>query len=245
MENNFYGDLIRRFKKIAQDNDILNETIKVEVKVKVLKPEEAIGVPKRQDYPLLKGKEKMMEAEFKGYKGQAFTDMPGKFSGTISDILNKKIETNFDRAIFISTLNAVCACLKICDRTVHCKDEEPEECAKLFVKHIKENYGSPKIALIGLQPAILQRLSENFNVRALDLDKDKIGSIKFGVKIEDGDKNTKEVLDWCELIVATGSTSANATITNYINDKPVIFYGTTLSAIASLKGLNRFCPCSK
>lgn len=241
--SSFYDDLIKRFKKIAQDNDILNE--KIEVKGNVLKPEEAIGVPKRQDYPILKGKEKMMQVEFRGCKGQAFTDMPGQFSGTINEILNRNIETNFDRAVLISTLNAVCAYLKICDGTIHCKDDEPEECAQLLVKHIKEEYGSPKIALIGLQPAMLQRLSENFNVRTVDLDKDKIGSVKFGVKIEDGDKNTEEVLEWCELILATGSTAANNTITNYIDDKPVIFFGTTISATACLKGLNRFCPCSK
>jgi len=243
MKNSFYDDLIIRFKQIAEDNDILNENI--EVKENVLMPEEAIGTPERKDYPILKGKEKMMQAEFRGYKGQAFTDMAGKFSGTINDILNRNVETNFDRSVLISTLNAVCAYLKICDKTVHCKDDEPEECSQLLIKHIKEKYGATKIALIGLQPAMLQRLSQNFNVRVVDLDKDNIGNIKFGVKIEDADENTEAVIEWCELILATGSTAANRTITNYINDKPVLFYGTTIAATACLKDLNRFCPCSK
>ncbi len=243
MKSSFYDDLVKKFKEIAEDNDILNE--KIEVEVKTLKPEEAIGTPERKDFPILKGKEKMIQADFRGYKGQAFTDMPGKFSGTIYDILNIKLETNFDRSVLIASLNAVCSYLKICDRTVHCKDEEPEECARLCVEYINENYGSPKIALIGLQPAILHRLAEKFDVRVLDLDKDNIEKIKYGVEVEDGDEKTDEVLKWCDLILATGSTAANNSITNYINDKPVLFYGTTIAATACFKDLNRFCPCSK
>lgn len=241
--NNFYEDLITKFRKLAEDNDIINENIKI--KGNILKPEEAIGTPKREDYPILKGKEKMLQAEFKGCKGQAFTDMPGEFSGTIKEILDRRIETNFDRGVLISTLNAVCKHLKICDGTIHCKDEEPEECAQLLVEHIKRNYGDPKIGLIGLQPAMLEKLAQNFRVRTTDLDKDKINTIKFGVKIEDGEKNTKDMLKWCDIILATGSTVANSTITNYINSKPVIFFGTTISATACLKELDRFCPCSK
>src|SRR3712207_7333035 len=78
--------------------------------------------------------------------------MPGEFSGTISEIINRPIKTNFDMAILISTLNAVCKYLKITDKSIHCKDEDPEECAKKLVEYIKEKYGHPKIALIGLQP---------------------------------------------------------------------------------------------
>lgn len=238
----FYEELLEKFKDIVKKNNLLNEEINI--KGRILTTEEAIGNPVRRDYPIIKGREKLIQAEFKGEKGQAFTDMPGGFSGTILEIINKPINTNFDRAVLIATLNAVCKYLKIIDRSVHCKDEEPEECAKKLVEYIKENYGNPKIALIGLQPAMLERLSQNFNIRVVDLDKGKIGKIKFGVEVENAEEKTEDVLNWCDIIMATGSTVANDTIRKFFNEKPVIFFGTTIAGAAKLMNLHRFCPCS-
>ncbi len=239
----FYDELQEKFKKIVIENNLMHEQIKITGKV--LSPQEAIGNPSRNDFPILKGKEKLMEASFKGAKGQAYTNMPGNFSGTIEEILNRKLETNFDKSIFISTLNAVCKYLGITDKTIHCKDDEPEQCAKDLVNYIKENYGTPKIAQIGLQPSMLQRLSENFQVRVVDLDEENIGKVKFGITIEDGKKNTENLLEWCDIILATGSTIANGSIIHFIKEKPVIFYGTTVAGSASLMNLKRFCACGK
>jgi uncharacterized protein (DUF4213/DUF364 family) len=241
--DSFYDELRKKFKKIVEENNLMHE--KIEVAGTVLSPKEAIGNPSRNDFPILKGKEKLMEASFKGEKGQAFTDMPGNFSGTVEEILNRKLETNFDKSVFISTINAVCKYLNITDRTIHCKDDEPEQCAKELVDYIKENYGSPKIAQIGFQPSMLQRLSENFQVRIVDLDEDNIGKIKFGVKVEDGKSSTQDLLEWCDLVLATGSTVANGTITNFIKEKPVIFYGTSAAGPTALMNLKRFCACAK
>ncbi len=58
-----------------------------------------------------------MQAEFKSAKGQAYTDMPGNFSGTLEIIINTKMKTNFDRAVFIASLNAVCRHLNLCEGT--------------------------------------------------------------------------------------------------------------------------------
>jgi hypothetical protein len=239
----FYDELLSKFKEIVEENRLLDE--KIEVTGKTLSPEEAIGNPSRKDFPILKGKEQLIEAEFKGEKGQAFTDMPGNFSGTIDEILNKKIESNYDRAILIATINAVCKYLGLTQKTIHCKDDEPEECSDKLVSYIKKEYKNPKIALIGYQPSMLEKLSSNFQVRIVDLNKNNIGKFKFGVKIEDAQTKTEDVLEWSELILATGSTIANATITNYLCDKPVIFYGTTIAGAATLMNLNHFCALGK
>ena len=244
MENLFFYDtLLDRFRKISEENKLLKETVMVTGRA--LNPEEAIGNPSRKDFPILKGKEKLMQAEFKGCKGQAFTDMAGSFSGTIEEILERKLKNNFDKAVLVSTLNAVCRHLEICDRSIHCKDEDPEQCAEELVEYIAEKYNSPRITLVGLQPSMLERLSEKFEVRALDLDEDNIGEIKFGVKIENGMTETQDALEWCQLIVATGSTVVNGSITEFITDKPVIFFGTTIAGTASLMNLERFCACAK
>lgn len=52
---------------------------KVVVSVRGLKPEEAIGRPLHGDYPILRGREVLIQAELEGAIGQAFTDEPRRF----------------------------------------------------------------------------------------------------------------------------------------------------------------------
>lgn len=54
-----------------------------------------------------------------------------------------------------------------------------------------------------------------------------------------------QLMNCCDIVVATGSTVANKTITNVLLDKPTILFGTTLAGAAVLMKLERFCPCSK
>lgn len=75
--------------------------------------------------------------------------MPNNFQGNLKQIVEMPLETNFDTVVYIATLNAVCRYLKIADKTVHCKDGEPESCALELVEYISNKYGNPKIALIG------------------------------------------------------------------------------------------------
>jgi len=239
----FYNKLLSEFEKIVNENNLQNEEIKVIGKI--LTPEEAIGNPTRKDFPIVKGKEKLIEANFKGSIGQAFTDMPASFSGTINTIINKELNNNADRAILISTLNAVTTYLKLSNKSIHCKNDEPEECSTELIKHIKNKYGNPKISLIGLQPSMLEHLSDNFKVRVIDLDKENIGKKKSNILVEDGNTNLKEVIEWGNLILATGSTIVNGSITNFLNEKEVLFYGTTICGAASLLNIPRFCYMAK
>lgn len=242
-QSEFYNDLSNKFKNIVSDNGFLDD--KVKVTGRILKAEEAIGKTERKDFPIIKGKEKLLEADFRGAKGQAFTDMPFSFEGTLKQIVEMPLKTNFHTAVYIASLNAVCRYLKLADKTIHCKDGDPEICAAEFVDYIKNRFGNPKIAMIGYQPAILEKLSENFPVRIIDLDPDIIGSIKYNVLVEDGNESADDLINWCDIIAATGSTIANKTITNFLIDKPAVFFGTTLAGAAALLNLERFCPCSK
>lgn len=243
-KSKFYNDLFERFIEIVKDNNLMDTTVKVTGRP--LTSKEAIGEPEKKDFPILKGKEKLLEADFKGVKGQAFTDMPGNYSGTIKDIIEMPLDTNFNTAIYIAALNAVCRYLKLTDNTIHCKDNGPEKCALELSSYLKEKFGNPKVALIGYQPSMLDRLSKSFKVRVVDLDKDNINTVKYGVMVEDGMEDTEELLKWCDVIVATGSTIANNTITSFfVDDKPTIFFGTTLAGTAALMGLERFCACSE
>ena len=68
-----YAVIRDKFEQIVEENDLLNETVMI--RAKPLTPEEAIGNPESEDFPILKGHERLMQAEFRGSFGQAFTDM--------------------------------------------------------------------------------------------------------------------------------------------------------------------------
>lgn len=237
-QENFYSELIKRFREIVETNDLLDEEIVITGRA--LSVEEAIGNPKRQDFPIVKGKEKLMQAEFKGYKGQAFTDMAGNFKGTLKEVLNNPLESNFDRAVLVASMNAICCYLGLIGKTIHCHDDQPEQCARELVEFIKEGFGNPRVALIGYQPAMLEKIAGSFSLRVVDLDPDNIGKIKSEVQVE-GYEATNEILEWCDVIVATGSTIVNSTITDYCKHKPALFFGTTGAAACHIMGLQRFC----
>ena len=213
----------------------------VKVKVRTLTPQEAIGDPEHDDYPLIKGKERMMAAQFRGCQGQAFTDRFGDFEGCLADVAELELTNNFRRAVFIATLNAVLRARGTIDRTVHCKDEAPPQCAEKLAEMVAREYGSPKVALVGLQPRMAQALAKRFRLRITDMDRDNIGQEKFGVVVE-GEEANPDMLDWCDLALVTGTTFSNASVSRMLGDKPTVFYGVTVAGPAALLGLNRFCP---
>ena len=108
----------------------------------------------------------------------------------------------------------------------------------------KKKYGHPKIAMVGLQPRMVESLSKNYEIKVTDMDFANINADKFGVIIQSPQK-TKEHLEWCDIAIVTGSTIVNGTITDFLSDKPVIFYGITISGAAKVLGLEDFCYCGK
>ena len=229
----------KEFLKLISDNGLEGE--EVIVRAATLSTEQAIGNPEDKDYPIVKGVERLMQAEFRGSRGQAFTDRYGNFSGRLADIAAMDLKNNFRRAIFISSLNAVMRHLGLIAKTVHCKDNQPRECSHELAKYIEENYGQPRVAMVGFQPRMVETLAKRFELRVTDMDQDNIGQEKFGLRIG-GPNQTEENLNWCDIAVVTGTTIVNDTIDQFLTDKPVIFYGVTIAGAAELQGLNRFCP---
>jgi hypothetical protein len=233
-----YDVIKKEFIKLINKNGLQSEEIVI--RANPLSPEQAIGNPEDKDYPLVIGVERLMQAELRGSLGQAFTDMYGDFSGRLSDIVAMDLRNNFRRAIFVSSLNAVMRHLGLTTKTIHCKDNEPRECSHELVKHIKKVYGNPRVAIVGLQPRMVEVLSKSFELKVTDMDQANIGSEKFGVMIYSPEK-TSEHLEWCDVALVTGTTIVNDTIDQFQIAKPVIFYGITISGVAKLLGLNHFC----
>ena len=236
------------FRQFATREDLLH--VDVTVLAKPLTPEEAIGHPGRRDFPIVIGKERVLEASIRESRGHAYTDSPREFLGTLEDVLTLELSSNQSRAIYVATLNAVMNHLGMVDKTVHCRDEDPEECALEIARNLSETYGQTDVGLIGLNPAIAERLIDTFgadHVRITDLSADNIGQRRFGVEIWDGGKRTDELIDASHVIVVTGTTLVNGTFDHIMNrirtqDKEYIIYGVTAAGVCRLSGLRRICP---
>ena len=243
------------FEMMIHQGGFSNERVAVRsgVKTRPLSPEEAIGSPGRRDYPILQGKEVVMESLFRGSRGQAFTDQPGDFEGTLEEVLSLPLQNNYQRAVFISTLNALMRYLGRIERTVHCRDESPERCGEEIGRWIRRNYGDVKVGLVGIQPSILDGLISEFgaqNVRVTDLDPRNIGKVKGGVLVWDGRRETGRLIAESDLILATGSTLVNDTLGDIISrakemGKPLVIFGVTGAGAAELLSLERYCPLSE
>lgn len=213
-----------------------------------LNSKEALGEPDRDDFPLLRGKEVLMQAVYKGAAGQAFTSNSGSFQGTLGEVLQLPLSDSFGRAVLVATMNAVLRSLGLIDKTVHCKDDGPERCASSMAEWIEEQ-GYEMVGLVGMQPALLEALVHALGPdRVMISDLAEAGSVRCGVKVLDG-MDFAEMFERCQLILITGSTLVNATIDDLMvkadqHKRRVVFYGSTFAGTAHLMGWERWCPCS-
>jgi hypothetical protein len=216
-----------------------------------LTPEEAIGVPGRRDYPIIEGRERVIEAEFLGSKGHAFTDSPREFEGSLEEVLALPLETNAERAVFFATLNAVLRRLDLARGTVHCRDDDPEDCAREVAGHLADRHGS--VGLVGLNPALAEGLARAFGpgrVRITDLNPACVGAARFGVEVWDGRTRTAELVAESDVVLVTGTTIVNGSFDSIAalardRGRSLVVFGVTASGVAALTGMPRLCPKSR
>ncbi len=80
----------------------------------------------------------------------------------------------------------------------------------------------------------------------MDLDPDNIGSSKSGIEVWDGQSDLPCLVEWSEVVLVTGSSIVNGTIDEIIrcfkyDNKPLVFFGNTISGTAALLDLDRLC----
>ncbi len=234
------------FIRVCNDRSLdLNQTITIVP----LSPKDAIG-DAEDDFVIKKGKEYVIEAEFDKATGQAFTGIACQWNGTLEEVLSLDLSDIKNRGIFVASMNAVLRSLDLARGTNHCLDKDPTNCGPEIAGQLQERFGTKKFGLIGLQPAILKALVDNFTpefVRVLDLNPDNIGTTKCGIKVGDGQTDLPRLVKWCKVGLATGSSIVNSTIDEIIKhfkqeNKPLVFFGNTISAAAGLLDLDRICP---
>ena len=189
--------------RFCQTHHLLEREIRVTART--LKPDEAIGHPEADDFPLQKGRERLMQAQFETGRGQAFTDQYGNFKGRLKEVVDMDFANNFRRAVFVATLNAVLAHFGEAAGTVHCRDQEPTACAMEVSRYIRARYGVVRLTQIGFQPRLVDCLQKDHEYRIVDLDPDNIGETVGTTRIE-GPKATVDAVAWSELLLVTGTT---------------------------------------
>ncbi len=220
------------------------------VQVRPLDPDEAIGNDADSGFVIKKDKERVVEATFRERRGQAFTDRPTVWSGTLAELLSLPLDEISNRALFVAGLNAVLCALDLLPGTIHCKDADPSRCGSEVARFVNERFGTVRVGLIGLQPAILEALVERFgpdSVRVVDLNPDTVGESRSGVLVWDGEKDLARLVSQCDVGLATGSSVVNKTLDEILErfrqtGKPLILFGNTISGVAALLGLERLCP---
>jgi uncharacterized protein (DUF4213/DUF364 family) len=240
--DHFYEQLKMRVFDLWKEEGLLSE--RIQIRARALSATEAIGNPQHHDFPIQKGKEKLMQATFMDAGGQAFTDRYGDYEGALEEVLQLPMENNHQRAVLVASLNAVLRHLGRIEGSIHCHDEAPALCGKALVPYLEERYSGARITQVGFQPRMVENLVAAHPLRVLDMDPDNIGARKFGVTIESADY-TEDAVHWADLLLVTGTTLVNSTVAPLLNRKPIVFYGTTVAGAAHLMGWERFCPCSR
>jgi len=238
-----WSDLRKAFASLIHDNDLDNQSISI--RCAALSAEEALGRPEHGDYVLQKGRERIVEASLAGARGHAFSDTPGDWKGTAGDLLTLELTSNFRRAVFVSSLNAIMRYLGLLENSIHCRDDGPARCGPRCAEAMRSEFPrGARIALIGYQPRICESLAQEFAVGVVDMDPRNIGKT-VGNAVIYGPAETERVLADAQVVLATGSTLVNDTISVFLGlGKPTIFYGVSVAGAAQLLGLRHYCPLS-
>ena len=240
--------LCEAFRKIVP----LLEDECIEVTAGGIAPAQAIGAPPRDDFALIRGKEKIVEANFKGCRGHAFSAADVSFSGRLGDILALPLESVSERAVYYAALNAVLASQGLVERTVHCRDKEPMQCGERLAEFLTDADSLPgSVCLVGYQPGMVKALAPFCRARGVafavtDMNPVNIGTEMSGVEIQDGEGN-EQVIGESELVFCTGSTIVNGSIWDILDaccaqGTEVVFFGVTVQGPAALMGWKTFCP---
>ncbi len=238
----------KKFTEILREEGLEKKTI--DIAVRGLEVEEAIGDPERDDFPLQQGEEVMIEATFGDSRGQAFTDRPTDYSGSISELLELNLNRPHNRALVVAAVNAVLRELDLIEGTRHCRDEEPEKCGQRMVEWLDENHPEVnKLGIVGYQPAIIEACYKSYgkNLMVSDLNPERVGEqVGEGVRVLNGKTENRQLVEETDFVLATGSTIINGTINELLQlfeeyNRSHAFFGNSIAGPAYLLNLPRLC----
>lgn len=212
--------------------------------------QESTGEGIREEYALTHGDVVLVEATFSGAIGQALSDEPAQFSGTLDQALDIRLDTNGQRALFVATANAILAHLGLVRGTCHCEYPSVRECGWRVASSLWGEYPGADVGLIGFQRGFVEGLVEVFGtdrVHVADLAPENLGRKEHGVPIGDSAQDTKAIIESSDVVLVSGAMVVAGALEGILKtasevQTPIILYGATAAAPAYLYNLPRVCP---
>ncbi len=211
---------------------------------------------KSGDGVVRRGREQLIEATLASdpaMTGQAWTDRPSEWTGTLGDVFSMPLRATGRRAIVVASLNALAGRLGLVAHNLRCRHGEALSCGRELVSQIRRRFeDARRVLVVGYQPGVVEALVESLghaSVRVLDHDADIIGRTLHGVRVENGSADFSGDVRWCDLMLVTGSSVVNGTLDELLRhsqdaSKPLVFFGNTIAAVAAIADLQRLCPAS-
>ncbi len=218
---------------------------RVSLELKVVPPK-WFNLP-NEEYPIVRGKEVIMECKFRNSKAHVFTSMPYEGKVSVDEVINSRLSSIPERSAFYCALNAIMRYFGLIKGTIHCRGKIPEICGKDLLQEILSFYGDVPTLLIGYQPGFVKTLAHNLStLYVTDMDPRNIGKKVGKVVVRDHTLN-EELIKSVDLVISTGSSLINSTFWNvfdWVNKyrKEFIVYGVTVAGVAEILKLRRHCP---
>lgn len=234
-----YDKLINRFLAVPGVSGMLDEPVIIKGDEK---PEPALMpwnyIPFKDRRP-----EYRVTAQFKESYGEAYTETPEDFEGTLAEVLSIAPSDSGIDARLVAAVNAVMNHFGRCAGTFPTTFDERRLYTDALYNYVSENYGKSNIILVGYDGYIVKKfVSEEVDFWTMDRDPDNISQDRFKhVIVNSALYNREACFAWGKLFIVTGSTLTNGTIVQYL-DKGVdiLFYGITIGGTARLLDLPWF-----
>ena len=234
-----YEMIKERFLAVPGVNELLDLPVKVTADTdpeKTLLPEGAVpSAAKRGEYRVC--------ASLSGTTGEAYTETPWSFEGTLCEALQIPVTDKGINAISIACINAALSRLGLIEGTFSETIAAHESYADSLCRYVVENYGKKNIILVGYDGYIVKRfMDEGIDFWTMDRDPDNIAQDRFNHVIVNSAKyNRESCFAWGKLFIITGSTLCNGTVVQYLDKgKNLLFYGVTGRGASHLLGWKNY-----
>lgn len=236
-----YQQILSAFYEIKGAKELLKEMVSVTASREpecTLRPEN--DPPSTVAHP-----EYCVTAVLGGVKGEAYTENPEDFSGTLEQALSIPPTEKGISAVTIAALNAAVSSLGLAPGTFPEGEEAKQRYADALCRFVTEHYGTGNIVLVGYDGYLVKRfMEEGWDFWTMDRDPDHISQDRFHhVVVNNAKRNRESSFVWGKYFIVTGSTLCNGTILHYLNsEKELLFYGITCAGTAALLKLPWFSP---
>lgn len=234
-----YQQIISGFHALDGADQLLAESVSVTVSEepeRTLRPEnEPLSTVERPEY--------CVTATLKGFQGEAYTETPEAFEGTLKEALEIAPTEKGISAITVAALNAAVNCLGLAPGCFPEGEQARIDYADALCRYVTEKHGKNNIILVGYDGYLVKRfVEEGLDFWTMDKDPANITQNRFHhVVVNNAKRNRESSFIWGKYFIVTGSSLCNGTIVHYLNSgKEILFYGITCAGAATLLSLPWF-----